>query len=285
MRYEVRPDGSLGAGSLFTEGPGIGDGMKVDVNGNVYSTSGAGPGVVRITAPSGTLLGYLNLPIVGGEPKRQICATNVAFGDRGRQELVRHRLRRRVPNSTQGRRRDAGPQAVAPKPRRTNMRWSHVVSVALAAAGLSSNAFAQSSPPRRVLAHSLQRPASPSSSSTSGGRQRSYRLFVPQSYDGRTPLALVLDLHGSGGTSAGQAGTSRFEALAAREGFAVATLQAGAEGNRWNVPLTDRTPRRRSVRVRRHRSRRGARVYGLSLASTRRAFPAVRACRRCSRAS
>ena len=31
--------------------------MKVDVNGNVYSTSGAGPGIVRITAPSGTLLG------------------------------------------------------------------------------------------------------------------------------------------------------------------------------------------------------------------------------------
>jgi gluconolactonase len=81
MRYEVKPDGSLGAGTLFTEGAGIGDGMKVDVNGNVYSTSGAGPGIVRVTAPSGTLLGLLNLPIHGGEPKRQICATNVAFGD------------------------------------------------------------------------------------------------------------------------------------------------------------------------------------------------------------
>jgi len=81
MRYEVKPDGTLGAGTLFTEGPGIGDGMKVDTLGNVYSTSGAGPGIVRITAPSGTLLGYLNLPIYGGEPKRQICATNVAFGD------------------------------------------------------------------------------------------------------------------------------------------------------------------------------------------------------------
>jgi gluconolactonase len=81
MRYEVRPDGSLGPGSVFTEGPGIGDGMKVDTRGNVYSTSGAGPGIVRITAPTGTLLGLLNLPIVGGEPKRQICATNVAFGD------------------------------------------------------------------------------------------------------------------------------------------------------------------------------------------------------------
>jgi gluconolactonase len=81
MRYEVLPDGSLGAGSLFTEGPGIADGMKVDVQGNVYSTSGGGPGIVRITAPSGKLLGLLNLPIYGGEPKRQICATNVAFGD------------------------------------------------------------------------------------------------------------------------------------------------------------------------------------------------------------
>ena len=81
MRYEVQPDGGLGPGSLFTQGPGIGDGMKVDTRGNVYSTSGAGPGIVRITSPTGTLLGYLNLPIVGSEPKRQICATNVAFGD------------------------------------------------------------------------------------------------------------------------------------------------------------------------------------------------------------
>jgi gluconolactonase len=81
MRYEVRDDGSLGAGSLFAEGQGIGDGIKVDVLGNVYSTNGAGPGLIRIMAPTGTLLGYLHLPIYGGEPKRQICATNLAFGD------------------------------------------------------------------------------------------------------------------------------------------------------------------------------------------------------------
>jgi gluconolactonase len=55
--------------------------MKVDRQGNVYSTSGAGPGIIRITAPTGTVLGYLNLPISDAEPKRQICATNVAFGD------------------------------------------------------------------------------------------------------------------------------------------------------------------------------------------------------------
>jgi polyhydroxybutyrate depolymerase len=74
----------------------------------------------------------------------------------------------------------------------------------------------------------------------SGGRERSYRLFVPASYDGRTRLPLVLDLHGSGGTSAGQARNSGFEDVAAREGFAVASLQA--EANRWNVPVRDDRP-------------------------------------------
>lgn len=81
MRYEINADGSLGAGELFVEGHGIGDGMKTDERGNLYSTNGAGPGVVRISAPDGSLLGLLNLPVYGGEPKRQICATNLAFGD------------------------------------------------------------------------------------------------------------------------------------------------------------------------------------------------------------
>jgi polyhydroxybutyrate depolymerase len=77
---------------------------------------------------------------------------------------------------------------------------------------------------------------------TSGGSERTYRLFVPPSYDGRTRLPLVLDLHGSGGTAAGQAANSRFEALAASEGFLVASLQAVAEGHRWNVPVTGDRP-------------------------------------------
>ena len=60
----------------------------------------------------------------------------------------------------------------------------------------------------------------------SGGRERTYRLFVPPAYDGRAALPLVLELHGSGGTSAGQSRTSGFDDVAAREGFAVASLQA-----------------------------------------------------------
>jgi gluconolactonase len=86
-RYEVMPDGSLGARTLFAEGPAIGDGMKTDAAGNLYSTSGGGPGIVRITSPAGKLLGFLNLPIYGGEPKKQICATNLAFGGPGAHNL------------------------------------------------------------------------------------------------------------------------------------------------------------------------------------------------------
>ena len=117
------------------------------------------------------------------------------------------------------------------------MHLNHVLAAALAAAGLVSNAAAQTSsaPGSCDLAAA---PGVADQRLTSDGRQRGYRLFVPPGYDGRTAMALVLDLHGSGGTSAGQAGTSRFEALAEREGFLVATLQAD-ENRRWNVPVTD----------------------------------------------
>jgi gluconolactonase len=81
MRYVVKPDDTLAQGVLFTQGVGIGDGMRSDLRGNIYSTGGAGPGLVRVTAPSGRLLGTINLPVLGAEPKKQICATNVAFGD------------------------------------------------------------------------------------------------------------------------------------------------------------------------------------------------------------
>lgn len=115
------------------------------------------------------------------------------------------------------------------------MRVFHVVAAALAAVGSSSNAQAQIAP---ATSPTCNLPPAPGVEQqlSSGGRQRTYRLFVPQGYDGRTGLPLVLDLHGSGGTSAGQARTSGFETVAAREGFIVATLQA--DGGRWNVPVT-----------------------------------------------
>jgi gluconolactonase len=80
MRFEVKPDGTLGEGIVFIDGEGS-DGIKVDVKGNVYTTTGAGPGEVRIFSPAGVRLGAIKLPVSNREPRAQVCATNIAFGD------------------------------------------------------------------------------------------------------------------------------------------------------------------------------------------------------------
>lgn len=122
------------------------------------------------------------------------------------------------------------------------MRLALTAAAMLAAVLLSSNAWAQSEA-RPVSCDLSAAPGVSDRQLASGALQRSYRLFVPPGYDGRTRLALVLDLHGSGGTAERQAATSRFETLAAREGFLVASLQAlPSTGNRWNVPVTDDRP-------------------------------------------
>jgi gluconolactonase len=80
MRYPVRADGSVGLGEVFTHGGGIGDGMKTDRAGNLWST-GPVPGNVRITSPAGKLLGLLHLPTFGdAEPRKSACASSLAFG-------------------------------------------------------------------------------------------------------------------------------------------------------------------------------------------------------------
>ena len=122
------------------------------------------------------------------------------------------------------------------------MRCSFVVAAAVAAAAFSSSLFAQGTAAPQGACALAAAPGISDQHLMSGGRERTYRLFVPQAYDGRSALPLVLDMHGSGGTAQGQAATSRFEVVAQREGFLVATLQAGAEGNRWNVPITGARP-------------------------------------------
>jgi gluconolactonase len=108
MRYAVKSDDMLGPGALFTEGAGIGDGMRSDSQGNIYSTGGAGPGIVRVTSPAGRFLGSINLPIIGGEPKKQICSTNLAFGDADARTLyvaacdAVYKVRLKVPGVLEG---------------------------------------------------------------------------------------------------------------------------------------------------------------------------------------
>lgn len=79
--YEVKPDGTLGEGRDFAkmEGKdGGGDGMRVDAEGNIWST---GPGGVWIFTPDGKLLGVLHLPEVpanlcfGGEDGKLLFLT------------------------------------------------------------------------------------------------------------------------------------------------------------------------------------------------------------------
>ncbi|MEJ0005465.1 MAG: SMP-30/gluconolactonase/LRE family protein [Steroidobacteraceae bacterium] len=80
LRYTLSADGSVGPGELFTHGSGIGDGMKTDGAGNLWSTD-ALPGTVRITSPTGRLLGLLHLPTLGAaEPRKTACASSIAFG-------------------------------------------------------------------------------------------------------------------------------------------------------------------------------------------------------------
>ena len=71
--FDVRPDGSVGPGRLHHKMSGIEpggcDGMKVDVEGNIYVT---GSGGVHVIAPDGKLLGRLRVP--------EHCS-NMAWGD------------------------------------------------------------------------------------------------------------------------------------------------------------------------------------------------------------
>lgn len=113
------------------------------------------------------------------------------------------------------------------------MRPLSVIAALLSSIALSPQAIAQTP----ATACTLAAVTGETRELASGGRTRTYRLFVPPAVAGRTRLPLVLDLHGSGGNAAGQAKTSGLEALAAREGFAVAWLQA--EDARWNVPVTN----------------------------------------------
>jgi gluconolactonase len=93
MRYELRPDGSAGSGTLFFDmtaaaGEDAIDGVKVDRAGNVYVS---GPGGLWILSPEGRHLGTIHTPV---HPH------NLAWGDddartlylTARNELYRIRL-------------------------------------------------------------------------------------------------------------------------------------------------------------------------------------------------
>jgi polyhydroxybutyrate depolymerase len=71
------------------------------------------------------------------------------------------------------------------------------------------------------------------------GRPRVVRVHVPSGYDGKQPVPLVVNMHGSGSTAAGQEAFSGMDATADKEGFIVVYPQANipqGSGYDWNVP-------------------------------------------------
>src|SRR3954451_156779 len=73
----------------------------------------------------------------------------------------------------------------------------------------------------------------------SAGTDRPFLLYVPQGYDGSTPLPLLLNLHGTGGDGSGQMETSHMRGYADSAGFLVAAPTGGAiagAGHAWVVP-------------------------------------------------
>ncbi|MGH9130516.1 MAG: extracellular catalytic domain type 1 short-chain-length polyhydroxyalkanoate depolymerase [Acidimicrobiales bacterium] len=74
---------------------------------------------------------------------------------------------------------------------------------------------------------------------TVAGRPRVVVVHVPDGYAGSTKVPLVLNLHGSASTGAGQEAFSGMDATADADGFIVAYPQAlipEGEGFAWNVP-------------------------------------------------
>ena len=73
--FDVKPDGTLGNSrkllDMTSSDPGVPDGMKVDVQGNIFCT---GPGGIWICGADGTMLGRIVLPEL---------PANVAWGEDG----------------------------------------------------------------------------------------------------------------------------------------------------------------------------------------------------------
>jgi sugar lactone lactonase YvrE len=93
--FDVRPDGTLTNGRILldmaSEDPGVPDGLKVDVQGNVFCT---GPGGVWVCRPDGELRGRIVLPEL---------PANLAWGEDGTVLFLTARTSvYRLPTKTRG---------------------------------------------------------------------------------------------------------------------------------------------------------------------------------------
>ena len=70
---------------------------------------------------------------------------------------------------------------------------------------------------------------------TSGGVERSYRLYVPASYDASRPVPLVLNFHGFGSTAVQQEAYSGIIPIAEANGFVLVTPDGTNNPRRWHI--------------------------------------------------
>ena len=79
----------------------------------------------------------------------------------------------------------------------------------------------------------------------SGGANRTFLLHLPPHFDGKTPLPLVLVLHGGGGNAEGAARMTGFSREADREGFMVVYPNGSGRLGAGRAPVRDAGPGRR----------------------------------------
>jgi len=143
---------------------------------------------------------------------------------------------------------DTGPATSTRRDRRRgHRRW---VAAVVAAASAAWIAVALSAAPASATRSSARPAPSPGCSApgstgtqtltpTVGGRTRTVIVHTPPTYTGHTPVALVLNLHGSGSTAHAQELFTGMDATADANGFLVAypqgAIKAGT-GFDWNVP-------------------------------------------------
>ena len=105
-----------------------------------------------------------------------------------------------------------------------------------AAAGAAGNGAQAGAPAQCVGSQSAPKAGDATVGVQSGGRSRSFILHVPSGLAPGAPLALIIDLHGAGGSGKQQQALSGFNALADKEKF-LAIFPNGIDGY-WNVDDT-----------------------------------------------
>ena len=101
MRYDINADDTVGNPVEFADVPG--QRRHEDRSGGqpLLDLGRRGPARCGSHRRTGKRLGVLQLPQRGGEPRQQVCATNVAFGDADEQDAVHHGLHGRLPHPPQ----------------------------------------------------------------------------------------------------------------------------------------------------------------------------------------